>query len=95
MHTCLQAALRFSDVHLTAGAWYLVDDVRLLRCRQEVFDLSENATEGGTGLKHRSDDEVAAHLPDPLTNACHIWRVSCRELLGFVAVAIVRVSECS
>ena len=36
---------------------------------------SENAMEGGPGLKHRSDVEILAHLPDPLTNACHVWKI--------------------
>ena len=55
-------------------------------------NLSENATEGGSGLKHRSDVEIPAHLPDPLTNACHVWKVGHRRLLGFV---VVRLSGCS
>ena len=60
--------------------------------RRRWIDLSENVTEGGPGLKHRSDVEVPAHLPDPLTNACHVWKVGYGGLLGFV---VVRLSECS
>ena len=55
------------------------------------FDLSENAKENG----HRSDVEIPAHLPDPLTNACHVWKVGYRMLLGFVVVVVVRLSGCS
>ena len=31
------------------------------------------ATEGGSGLEHRSDAEVPTHLPDPLANACYMY----------------------
>ena len=37
-----------------------------------VFDLSEERTEGGSGLEHRSNVEVLTHSPDPLTNASYI-----------------------
>ena len=35
-----------------------------------IFDLSENATQGGPRLEHRSDVEVPTPSPDPLTIAC-------------------------
>ena len=61
----------FPQVHLSAGAWYFVDNVFLLlqRGRGGVLDLSEEkmmGTEGGSGSEHRSDVEVLTHPPDLL-----------------------------
>ena len=69
--------------------------VHVLGCRKGAFDLSENAAERGPGLKHRSDVEVMAHLPDPLNNACHVWKVGHWRPLGFVFVVVFRLSGCS
>ena len=72
-------------------AWYLVYDVRLLLSGEGVFCLGEKTTEGGSGLEHRSDAEVLAHLSDPLANACYVWkkgywRLLCRTLTLVVAL---------
>ena len=53
LQTCSPA-----DVHLSTGAWHFIDDVCLLLPGEGVLDLSEERTEGGSRLEHRSDIEV-------------------------------------
>ena len=74
--TCFESSYTCSlaDVHLSAGAWHFVD-VCLLLHREGLFDLSEERTEGGSGLEHHSDVEVLTHLPDPLTNTSYVGEV--------------------
>ena len=74
-HTCFESTCSLADVHLSACAWYFIDDVCLLLHREGVFDFSEERTEGGSGLEHRSDVEVLTHLLDLLTNASYIGEV--------------------
>ena len=45
---------------------------RRLLAWEEVLDLSEERTEGGSGLEHHYDVEVLTHPPDPLTNASNV-----------------------
>ena len=59
LQTCSKPACSLADVHLSAGARHFVDDVCLLLPGVGVLDLSVERTEGGSGLKHRSDDEVS------------------------------------
>ena len=75
LQTCFELTPSLVDVHLSAGAWYFVDNVHLLLHREGVLDLSEERTEGGSGLEHRSDVEVLTHPPDPLTHASHVREV--------------------
>ena len=52
-----------ADVHLSAGARHFVDGICLLLPGEGVFDLSEERTEGGSGLEHHSDVEVRSLTP--------------------------------
>ena len=72
LQTCFEPTPSLADVHLSAGARYFVDNVRLLLHREGVLDLSEERTEGGSGPEHRFDVEVLTHSPDPLTHASHV-----------------------
>ena len=63
------------SVHLSTGAQYFVDNVRLLLHREGVLDPSEERTEGGSGSEHRSDVEVFTHPPDLLINASYVRKV--------------------
>ena len=72
LQMCFESTPSLADVYLSAGARYFVDNVHLLLHREGVLDLSEERTEGGSGLEHRSDVEVLTHPPDPLTHASHV-----------------------
>ena len=61
--TCFESTCRLADVHLSAGARYFTDNVCLLPHREGALDLSEERTEGGSRLEHRSDVEVLTHPP--------------------------------
>ena len=39
LQMCFQLTLSPANVHLSTGAWYFVDDVYLLLCREGVLDL--------------------------------------------------------
>ena len=55
---CFESTCSLTDVYLSAGAWYFVDDVCLLLHREGVFDFSEERMEGGIRLEYSSDVEV-------------------------------------
>ena len=55
-------------------SWH-VDYVCLILHKEGVLDLSEERTEGGSGLEHCSDVEVHTHPPNPLTNASYVREV--------------------
>ena len=74
-HMCFGSTCSLADVHLSAGAWHFVDNVCLLLHREGVFDLSEERTEGGSGLEHRSDVEVLTHPPVLLTVTSYVGEV--------------------
>ena len=80
--------LGLTDVHLPAGAWYFVDDIRLFVDRKMIFYLCEEVTEGGCGLEYCSDVEVLTHHPYLLTDACYIWLPEA-SLLRIVAGLLV------
>ena len=75
LQKCSKLACSLANVYLSAGAWHFIDDVCLLLPEEGVLDLSEERTEGGSGLEHRSDVEVPTHPPDLLTNASYIREV--------------------
>ena len=60
------------SLDLSAGAQYFV---LRSRTREGVLGLSEERTEGGSGLEHCSEIEVLTHPPDPLTHARHVREV--------------------
>ena len=86
-------ACSLADVHLSAGARHFVDDVYLLLSGKGVLDLSEERTESGSGLEHRSDVEVLTHPPYPLINASYVREMDSRWPLGGLAVEAERMKD--
>ena len=74
LQTCFKATCSLADVHLSTGAWHFVD-ICLLLPEEGVIDPSEERTEDGSRLEHRSDVEVSTHPPDLLTNASYVREV--------------------
>ena len=54
LQTCFESTCSLTDVHLSAGARYFIDDVCLLLHGERVLDFSKERTEGGSGLEYRS-----------------------------------------
>ena len=72
---CFKSTCSLANVHLSADAWHFVDDVCLLLHRERIFDFSEERTEGGSRLEHRSDVEVLAYPPDQLSSTSYVREV--------------------
>ena len=50
LQKCIKSTPSLANVQLSARAQYFVDDIWLLLCREEVFDPSEEQTEGVSDL---------------------------------------------
>ena len=68
----------------------------LILSGEGVLYLGEKTTEGGTGLKHRSDAKVPTDPPDTPTPATYGRKATAWRFLSFVVIFIARLFvECT